>query len=441
MMPSRLFERFMPMDLIRSLLGSSALRAATALGVSGLALACGNLMLARSLPADEFARFVLVYSIVMIGVNIGPIGADVILTRRHFDPGPKLHAQVLLTSGSVAVILAIISGLIYPLNFGLLVAILVAVSAGGVKVVAVAHYRSQQRFAGALALTISTNAAVLVAAGVTVAVGGHSALLPAVILAIALCAVALVAWRAVTAERQQSSDDSAMPYPWRDSLSAVSFIAASMIHTSFERLITPGLLNLQALATFSVLATVAVSPFTMLYQGVGYTLVPGLRSANNRLQRRQVFAHESVVIGATCLVAGLVAVWLTPLVLKYVLSDRYQVSWPLLLVAIFVGMLRVSGSLPAAAVNALGSPADLIKLSVAGWLAIVISLIGAAIGAHWGLIGLVSGVGAGWLVRAVVIGWLAAPHLSDSESDGPAAREARRVIPPPAVAQRLGKSP
>src|ERR1700691_1469791 len=125
MMPSRLFERFMPTDLIRSLLGSSALRAATALGASGLALACGNLMLARSLPADEFARFVLVYSIVMIGVNIGPIGADVILTRTRFDPGPKLHVQVLLTSGLVAVILAIISGLIYPLNFGLLVAILV----------------------------------------------------------------------------------------------------------------------------------------------------------------------------------------------------------------------------------------------------------------------------------------------------------------------------
>jgi O-antigen/teichoic acid export membrane protein len=423
MMPSRLFERFMPTDLIRSLLGSSALRAAAALGASGLALACGNLMLARSLAADEFARFVLVYSIVMIGVNIGPIGADVILTRRRFDPGPKLHAQVLLTSGLVAVILAIISGLIYPLNFGLLVAILVAVSAGGVKVIAVAHYRSQRRFAWALALTVTTNAAVLVAAGVTVLVGGRSALLPATIMAIALCAVALVAWRAVMAERQQSSGDSGAPYPWRDGLSAVSFIAASMIHTSFERLVTPGLLNLQALATFSVLATVAVSPFTMLYQGVGYTLVPGLRNANTWFQRRQVFVHESVVIGATCLVAGFVAVWLTPPVLKYVLSNRYQISWPLLVVAVFVGMLRVVGSLPAAAVNALGSPADLVKLSVTGWLTIVISLIGAAVGAHWGLTGLVSGVGVGWLVRAVVISWLAAPHLSDSESGGPAARE------------------
>src|SRR5471032_1193149 len=84
--------------LIRSFWASSALRAAAALGLSGLALACGNLMLARVLPTGEFARFALFFAIAQIGTNTGPFGADVIMTRRHFEPGPKLHRQVLYSS-------------------------------------------------------------------------------------------------------------------------------------------------------------------------------------------------------------------------------------------------------------------------------------------------------------------------------------------------------
>jgi len=67
------------------------------------------------------------------------------------------------------------------------------------------------------------------------------------------------------------------------------------------------------LATFAVLATVAGSPFSMLYQAVGYTLVPRLRNAPDANQRRRVLAVESGVIAGTCLVAG-VAVLLNKVV-------------------------------------------------------------------------------------------------------------------------------
>jgi hypothetical protein len=49
-MPNGPAENTVPLTLIGSLLRSSALRAAAALGLSGVALACGNLMLARALP-------------------------------------------------------------------------------------------------------------------------------------------------------------------------------------------------------------------------------------------------------------------------------------------------------------------------------------------------------------------------------------------------------
>jgi O-antigen/teichoic acid export membrane protein len=393
------------------------LRATAALGASGLVLACGNLVLARVLPTDEFARFSLLFSIVMIGISVGPIGADTILTRRKVDAGAKLYRQVLFTSGAVGTILVIVSGLLYPLQFVLLVAILVSVIAGGVKTVAVAHYQSQQRFAVALAFTVSTNASVLIAAGVAVLVQAPDALLPAAILCFGLCASALVGWRTVMAQRHDRVESGDYSYPWRDGISAASFLTAGMILTSLDRLVTPRLLGLPALATLSVLATLVVSPFAILNQGIGYTLVPKLRNSTSHFARRRVFVHESAVVGATCIAAAFVAWWLTPLVLKYVLSGRYQISWLLLLVAICGGILRIGGSLSATAVNALGSGKDLAKLSAASWLAIAVGLIGAAIGSHWGLTGLVSGICVGSLVRAVVISWIAAPHLSNASSD------------------------
>jgi hypothetical protein len=38
-------------------------------------------------------------------MNIGPFGADVIMTRRHCDPGPRLHRQAMYISASVAIVL------------------------------------------------------------------------------------------------------------------------------------------------------------------------------------------------------------------------------------------------------------------------------------------------------------------------------------------------
>jgi hypothetical protein len=370
-------------------------------------------MLARMLPAEEFARFTLLYAICMIGINIGPIGADVILTRRAFEPGAKFAWQVLCTSGVVAVFVVTVSGLLYPLNGTLLATMLVSITAGGVKAVAVAHYRSRQRFVPALVLTGSTNAAVLVAAAAMLALRSTSALLPAVAMAVSLCATALLGWRAVAAERV-SPGNSSKVYPWWDGWSAVSFIGAGMVLAALERLVTPGFLGLPALATVSVLATIAGSPFQMLHVGVGYTLVPSLRNAVTRVKRRQVFVHESAVVAVVCVAAG-IAVWcLTPLVLNSLLAGRYAISWQLLLAAIGAGVLKVGGSLVAAAVNALGTTADLVRLSLIGWVSIGVALIGGGAGAHWGLTGLVCGVGLGWLTRAVMLTWLAAPHLSRS---------------------------
>jgi len=40
-----------------------------------------------------------------------------------------------------------------------------------------------------------------------------------------------------------------------------------------------------------------------------------------------------------------------------------------------------------------------------------VGLGAAAVGAHWGLTGLVAGVALGWLLRTVAAAWLVLPHL------------------------------
>jgi O-antigen/teichoic acid export membrane protein len=158
-------------------------------------------MLARVLPTGEFARFTLFFAIAQIGMNIGPFGADVIMTRRHFEPGPKLHRQVLYSSAIVAVVLVVLSKLLYPLSNALLAIMFATIGAGGVKVVATSHYRSRQRFGAALLLTMSTNAALLVASSVAYVMHADSALLPAGTMAASVGITAWLGWRAVASEQ------------------------------------------------------------------------------------------------------------------------------------------------------------------------------------------------------------------------------------------------
>jgi hypothetical protein len=122
---------------------------------------------------------------------------------------------------------------------------------------------------------------------------------------------------------------------------------------------------------------------------------------------------------ASCVAAALVVWWLTPFIFHTVLADRYVISGALVLAVVCLGCVKVLGSIAAAAVNALGSGADLARMSVAGWLAIGVAAVGAWLGSRWGLGGLVYGVGMGWLVRAVVVGRLAVRHLAGAEVGQP----------------------
>jgi len=393
----------------RSLLRSSALRAALVLGGGGLALAVGNLLLARFLPPAEFALFSLAFSLVMMGISIGPVGADVILARHKVIPDARLHRQILLTSTLTSLVIVVFAILMYPFRWGLLACIFVASVAGALKTIPVGYYRSEQKFGIALMLTSSTNVSVMVAALLAWWMQSRSALWPCIAMALTLLVSGAIGWRSVSA--LGASAGSGPLYSWREGFSAMSFSALGMILGTLDRLVIPDLLGLEVLATFSVLTTVVGSPFHMLYQGVGYTLLPALRNAPTRERRLRVLRHESFVIGLCCAGAALAVLWTTSYIVTYVLADRYHIGPELIWAVVMVGTLKVAGSLMAAVVNALGTGRQLAHLSAIGAIAVLIALAGAFVGSRWGLAGLIYGVSTGWLFRALATARLAMPHL------------------------------
>lgn len=404
--------------LLRSAWTSPAIRSAVALGLGGAAFAVGNLLLARALSNTEYARFALWLALTQIGVSMGPIGADLLVSRRKLD-ARTLFRQVALTSGLTGATLAVLSGLLYPLDLALLIAMLISITSGAYKALATAHYQSRQRFGISLALWQSSNAVVPIAAAFVFALGGHSALMPAGIVTVGFCAISLVGYVALENE-PRGPVAAGQPFAWGEALSVLGFVSAGLLLGGLDRLAIPRFLGLPELATYSVLATIAGSPFQMLHQGVGYALLPSLRNARGPAERRSIFAQEAIVVALTVSFAGAAVLLLTPPIVGLFLAGRYVLPAQLVLAAVCVGALKPVGSLAVATVTALGSSASLAALSVAAWASVATSFAGAWIGAQWGLTGLVYGVGTGWLVRTVIAGWLAARCLQRSSGPTPA---------------------
>jgi hypothetical protein len=396
---------------LRSAWKSPALRAAVVLALSGVAFALANLVLARELPKEEYGRFSLLLAIITIGILTGPMGAQVIVNRLRMDPGPRLLGRTLVTSGLVGLALAVGAAVLYPLDFPLLLIIGVATVAGATKLVAVGHYQSRQRYGLSLLLSECTNGSVLIAAVVAAILRPGTAFVPAAIFAAGLWAFTFFGWWKVFQDRPRL-DYPDPPFPWGEGFSVVGVVGASMLLGTMERLVIPRALGLPDLATFSVLATLAGSPFQMLNQGVGFALLPSLRAAENPVQRRHVLTQETLVVVGACLLSAAAVWWLAPIALHLFLAGRYELPAELILAAIVVGTFKPLGSLAVATVNAVGSSRSLAGLGAIAWAAAALGLGGAWLGVRWGgLTGLVYGAGVGWLFRAVASTWLAARSL------------------------------
>lgn len=365
--------------------------------VGGVGFALAQLLFARALDPADFAVVSLVLAMNQIGFAAASLGIEVPINRHRIPASRILLGRTIIGALPVAFAVGLTGWLLYHLDFAaasLLSAIIVASTAG---TVASALFRSTQQFVAGLLLTQLQNYALLLIAGIALAMTSASA---TIVIAMMLCSYgigAVIGWLAALKRDAGAPHQGPTAAQVREGFLAFGYTVAVMVLVQFERLIIPGRLAMADLAVFSVAAALVASPFRMLQIGVGFTLLPRLRSCHSLAEIRRILWREGVVIVGAMMIL-IVAVWLlTPFILNAFLRGRYQVSNSLLIAMFVVGVIRVGSAFATSSVQALGESTDFRQMTLYAWLCIALGGTCALLGAQFGIHGIVYGVGVGWL--------------------------------------------
>jgi hypothetical protein len=277
-------------------------------------------------------------------------------------------------------------------------------------VVASARLQSEHRVARALALGQSPNVVLLVAALASVATRQPGAWVPVLFSTLGFVAAAAYGWTLLLAEGARRPPGP-RTFSWAEAIAFAGLNASGLLLIQLERLVLPHLLPLSNLAIYGVLGAIAGSVFRVMQMGVGFSLLPRLRAATTVVDRRRLIAHEARLVGAMVLV-GSAVIWIaTPLLERWVLAGKYHLGAPLLVAAVVSGIGKIANSFAKATASALAEPRELSLINAIGWVSVGLAVLGAYLGSHWGLTGVIYGVSLGWGLRAVVTLAMVARHL------------------------------
>ena len=403
--------------ILRALYESAALRAGAVLGLGGLAFTLANLLLARTLSPQEYGIVSLVIGIVAVAGLAAPVGLDLVIGRRGLPLGRQLRRRIISTSIAVGLATATVGTLIYGLQLPLAICVGIMTLAWGLMQASAACYQGQRRFGPATWIVQLSNLALLISALLAALLGFKTAVESCVLLTATTAVGGAIAW--VLAGRAATPGPSP---PMGEAFSLVTIHVSNAVFLQLERLILEPLAGVQALALFGVVAALVASPFRMLQMAVLFTLVPNLRRAENIRDRRRLLGHEMLLV-TSVIAAGSVVTWyVAPPLAHWFLSGRYELSPALLCAALVSGALKLCSAFATGTVLALAEDKDLRRLSVVSWVSIGLSIVVSLATAPWGLVGVLYGISAGWLVRSLVAAWMSIPHLRSPAAPLPAAR-------------------
>ena len=377
-------------------------------GASGAGFALANILLARGLPKGEYALFTLVLALMNLGAPLAAAGIDVVAVRRPLRYGPGLLGQVLFASSVVSLGVGLV-GAAYRLGPAQVAMIVAAGVAGGVSLVAAGEYQRRHRLARSLVIVHAPNLVLLVAAAATLAAGVTVAWPPLLLLTAGFALCAIGGWAPLLREPPGAAGDTALP--WREAFSLFGANASGTLLTQLDRLIIPHLLPLSMLATYGALSAVVGSLFRVLQRGIGYALLPRLRSAGSVRERRRLVLKEARMVAVVVLAGSLVLWFATPLVEDWLLGGKYRFAPSLVLATILVGLAKIVTGFSRATVTALADGRELALVNLTGWVSVALAVGAAFIGARWGLAGVIYGVGLGWLMRSLASLAITVRHL------------------------------
>jgi len=391
------------LTLVLKIARSPALGSALTFALGGAGFALGNILLAGVLPAEEYGAIALFLALTQLGSEVGPLGLELVINRHRFAATRSLLGRAALTSVLAGIVFALYAISVYGATASLSSVLAATVFFASLNRVAGAFFQSRRKFGLSLFLNLIHHW-ILVCAVPVVLLAQRPDALPAALTTMAgYVLMAVVGWRKGL---EESHSENALPAPSSRTLllegsAAMGAQLALSALFQVDRLLIPRLLSIGELANYSVVATLAGSPFRMLQIGLGYSLLPRLRACRTHKEIQRLIGQEARVAIVIGLMAATAVFVVTPWILGELLDNRYSFTPALLVAFVVVGFVRLWDGIARAVVTALGSARDLHVLNACGWAALGIGILGAVLLAEAELTGITYGVGAGWLALAL----------------------------------------
>jgi O-antigen/teichoic acid export membrane protein len=378
---------------------SPALRSAAILAAGGAGFALGNLLLARVLPEREYGAVSLLLSLIQVGAALGSLGLPTLVNRHSLAATGRLFRYGLWLALCAALIVGAVALVSYQLPPFIAYVLAATVAAAALGRIAGAVMQSRHRFGTSLLLTQIHNWLLLASVPLVFITDRRTATTVSVFILVCYLITTTAGWQCAAKDRDPGSLSLRML--WSEGLSAAGFGLAFNVFLQLDRLVIGDVLSLQDVAAYSLVASLAGSPYRMLQVSAGHTLVPRLRAAPGRKAAVRLLRHEALLMVGLSVLAAPVLFWLTPWIIDRVAGATIDGGHLLTAAVIAVGFVRLWEGLAAAIVNAMGTPRELFMLSVLGWVGIAAAAALASLASRYGLNAVVSSLGAGWCVIAL----------------------------------------
>ena len=396
---------------IGALLRSPSLRAAAMLMAGGFGFAAANILLARVLLPNEFGALSLFLALIQLSLTLGPFGLDLAINRHRLSATSELRRWGGVTSLLTGLAIAIAGRVLYDVDLPMMLCLVVAGIASSFNRFGSSVLQAHQRFGFSLFLGQVHNYILLLAVPILWLAGSDRAVPIAAMIGASYVLTSAIGWRAARRLAPQSQSTPPLRSFVKESLAGFGILVATQVLWQLERLVIPSTLSMEDLATFAVVAAIAGSPFRMLQIGIGHTLLPGLRACEDRAQINKLLRREGLIAFGAASLSILAVLIVTPFIAEHFLLGRYAIGWGLLAAVIITGLIKVMNGVVSSIVQAFGTTGALAAFNVFTWIGLAIGAISAILGARYGVIGVVYGVGVGWLAMTIAAIVLASAAL------------------------------
>jgi O-antigen/teichoic acid export membrane protein len=386
--------------VIARLLRSESLRSAIGFAFGGAGFALGNILLARLMAPDQFGIVALVLALNQFGLTAGPLGLEVVANRHRPRVDAALAAYALSTAAAVGLVAALIALQYYGLSPLIGVLLFVMVIGSSTNRVCVSLFQGDHRLRAAMALSQVSNYVLLFAAALCLLLSTADAAFVVGILTLSFLGTSVAGWWVAHAGVNEGRVPLDRSLALREGLAALGVGVGVQLLMQFERFAIPKVGTLPMLGTYAVLAAVAGSPFRMIQMGNSFTLLPRLRSVKDAAAAASVLKRETLTAAGVSALSCIAILIVSPFVFHTLLQGKFDYEPALIIATIVVGIIKVWSGFATTVTTACGSARMLAVISVSTWISLVVAGIAAVIGARYGLLGILYGVGAAWLVQA-----------------------------------------